>query len=94
MTALDTVNAAECGIVVRDTETALYAIMRVLNSIGAWMLPQSDNATMFDPGRLDLPSGTAVATYDFDDNIGGNPERIESGERQQGRASVESHYQV
>lgn len=84
VTALDAVNSAECGVVVTDTETALTAIMRVLNSVGAWMLPQSDNATMFDIGRLDLPSGTAVATYDFDDNIGGNPERIESGDDSKG----------
>jgi hypothetical protein len=80
VTALDSLNSAECGIVVTETETALSAIMRVLNSVGAWMLPQSDNATMFDCGRLELPSGAAVASYDFDDNIGGNPERIESGD--------------
>jgi hypothetical protein len=84
VTALDALNSAECGIVVSDTETALTAIMRVLNSIGAWMLPQSDNTTMFDTGRLDLPSGTAIASYDFDDNVGGNPERIESGDDSKG----------
>jgi hypothetical protein len=84
VTALDVLNSAECGVVVTDTESALSAIMRVLNSVGAWMLPQSDNATMFDTGRLDLPSGTAIASYDFDDNIGGNPERIESGDDSKG----------
>lgn len=84
VTALDVLNSAQCGVVVKDTESALSAIMRVLNSVGAWMLPQSDNATMFDCGRLDLPSGTGIASYDFDDNIGGNPERIESGDDSKG----------
>lgn len=48
------------------------------------MLPQSNSATMFNIGRLDMPSGSAVATYDFDDAIGGNPERIESGDDSKG----------
>jgi len=84
VTALDTLNSAECGIMVADTETALSAVTRVLNSVGAWMLPQSENSTMFDCGRLDLPTGQAVASYDFDDNIGGTPERIESGDDSKG----------
>ena len=81
---LDTINAAECGILVTQTETALAAITRVLNSIGAWMLPQSNSTSIFNLGRLDPPSGAAVASYDFDDNLGGNPERIESGDESKG----------
>jgi hypothetical protein len=84
VTALDVLNSAECGVVVSDTESALSAIMRVLNSVGAWMLPQSDNSSMFDCGRFDLPTGSPVTSYDFDDNIGGNPERIESGDDSKG----------
>jgi hypothetical protein len=84
VTALDALNSSECGIVVSDTESALGAIMRALNSVGGWMLPQSDNASMFDCGRLDLPSGTAITSYDLDDNIGDNPERIESGDDSKG----------
>lgn len=78
--ALDAANPAECGVIVHDTETGLDAISRVLNSIGGWMLPQSDSATMFNCGRLDLPSGGAVVSYDFDDSINGNPQRVESGD--------------
>lgn len=84
VTALDALNNAPCGIVVTDTEAALDAIMRVLNSVGAWMLPQSNSRTMFNLGRLDMPSGPAVASYDFDDAINGNPERIESGDDSKG----------
>lgn len=80
VTALDALNSAQCGLIVRDTESAFDAIMRVLSSIGAWMLPQSNSATMFDVGRLDLASGTAVASYDFDDAINGSPQRVESGD--------------
>lgn len=48
------------------------------------MLPQSNSRTMFNLGRLDMPSGPAVASYDFDDAINGNPERIESGDDSKG----------
>jgi len=84
VTALDAINSSKCGIIVLDTESALDSIMRMLNSIGAWMLPQSNSTTMFDLGRLDLPSGTAVASYDLDDCVGGNPQRIESGDETAG----------
>lgn len=82
--ALDVINPAECGIIVHDTENAIDAIMRVLNSIGAWMLPQSNSTSVFNVGRFDPPSGTAVATYDFDDAIGGHPQRVESGDDSKG----------
>ena len=78
--ALDVLNNAQCGIVVRDTQTGLDAIMQVLNSIGAWMLPQSNSPTMYNVGRFDPPDDNPVASYDFDANIGGNPQRIESGD--------------
>lgn len=82
--ALDAVNAAQCGILVTDTESALAAITRILNSIGAWMLPQSNSTSLFNLGRLDLPSGAPVASYDFDNNIDGNPQRVESGDDSKG----------
>ena len=84
VTALDALNSAECGILVQDTESGLEAITRVLNSVGAWMLPRSNSTSMFDLGRMDLPSGSAVASYDFEDNIGGNPERVELGDDNRG----------
>lgn len=82
--ALDVANPAQCGVLVTQTETALSAITRVLNSIGAWMLPRSNSASMFDLGRLDLPDDDPVASYDFDDNLKGVPERIESGDDSKG----------
>lgn len=78
VTALDVLSSAEHGIVVKDTETALSSITRVLS--GAWMLPQSNSSSVFNLGRFDAPSGTAVKSYDLDDNIGGDPERIETGD--------------
>ncbi len=84
VTALDALNDSECGILVQDTETALDAIMRVLNSIGGWILPQSDSASVMNVGRFGEPDGTIVATYDLDDNIGGSPERVETGDEGRG----------
>ena len=84
--ALDAINPAECGILVTQTESALSAIMRVLNSIGAWMLPQSNSKSIFNLGRLDPPDddGDPIASYDFEDNLKGNPERVESGDDSKG----------
>lgn len=82
VSALDALSNAEHGIIVKDTETALSAITRVLS--GAWMLPQSDSASVFNIGRYDAPSGVPVKTYDLDDNIGKNPERIETGDDARG----------
>lgn len=81
--ALDALNHAQCGIIVKDTETGLAAIMRVLNSVGAWMLPESDSTTLFNIGRLDPPSGTAVASYALEDCME-TPERVESGDDNKG----------
>lgn len=84
--ALDAINPAECGILVTQTESGLSAIMRVLNSIGAWMLPQSDSESIFNLGRLDPPDddGDPISSYDFEDNLKGNPERVESGDDSKG----------
>lgn len=83
VTALDALNSAQCGIIVRDTESGLNAIMRVLNSIGGWMLPASNSTTLFNVGRLDPPSGTAVASYALEDCVE-TPERVESGDENRG----------
>ena len=82
--ALDALNSAQCGIVVRDTESAIDAMMRVLNSVGAWLLPQSNSPTMYNIGRLDPPDDEPVASYDLDESIGGNPQRVESGDDSKG----------
>ncbi len=83
---LDDLNSAECGILVTQTESGLTAIMRVLNSIGAWILPQSDSESILNLGRFDSPDDEddPITSYDFDDNLGGNPERIESGDDSKG----------
>lgn len=74
VTALDALNNAECGVYLPDTQNALEAVSGVLNSIGGWILPISANASAFQMGRFDLPSGTAAASFDLDDNIGGAPD--------------------
>lgn len=72
--ALDALNSAECGIYLPDTRNTLDAISSVLNSIGGWVLPISSDASAFQLGRFDIPSDTAVASFDLDDNIGGTPD--------------------
>lgn len=82
--ALDALNDAECGILVTEGETALNAVMRVLNSVGGWLLPQPDSASVFQVGLLDEPESTAFTTYDLDDNIGGSLQRLETGDQGRG----------
>lgn len=82
--AVDAISAPECGIVVGDGDTTLQAMARVLNSIGAWFLPTVQSTTTFDMGVFVPPTGAPVAVYDLDDNLQGNPERIESGDQGNG----------
>lgn len=78
--ALDTANDAECGIIVDGDETAISVIGRVLNSIGAWILPIFGNASEYELGRFSAPSGSAVASFDIDENVGGNVDLLGSGD--------------
>jgi hypothetical protein len=50
------------------------------------MLPQSDSESIFNLGRLDPPDddGDPISSYDFEDNLKGNPERVESGDDSKG----------
>ncbi len=84
VTALDVLNSAECGIRVEADETALSAFGRLLNSVGAYLLPKNDSASVFIVGRFDEPTDPAVATYDIDDSLGGEIERIETGDEGKG----------
>lgn len=84
ITALDALNTAECGVLVQETETALSAIGHVLNSVGAWILPAMDSASDFRVGRLQEPAGTAVATFDIEDCIGGSPDMVGTGDEGRG----------
>lgn len=78
--ALDALNSAENGIHIDSDDTALNAIGRILNSVGAWILPTFSHASEFELGRLGSPSGTAVASFDLDDNIGGAPDLLSGGD--------------
>lgn len=78
--ALDALNNAEQGVYVESEETALNAIGRLLNSIGAWILPTFSHASQFELGRLEAPSGQTVASFDLDDNIGGTPDLLSGGD--------------
>lgn len=80
LAALSAANGAECGILIDSDETAGSAIARMLASVGGWILPDPLSATAFDVGRFAVPSGTAVASFNLDDNIGGDPEMIETGQ--------------
>lgn len=82
--AVDAINHPECGVLLSDGETTLAGMARVLNSISAWFLPVIGSTTTFEMGVFDSPSGTPVVTYDLDDNLEGNPERIESGDQGNG----------
>lgn len=77
-TALDALNDAEDGIRVDGDTTALDAISGVLNDIGAWMAP--NELGQFEVGRFSAPSGTAVATFDLNDNLDNPPQRVATGD--------------
>jgi hypothetical protein len=66
--ALDALNAAEVGIYLNSEETAIDAVSRVLNSIGAWISP--DRLGVFSVGRLGLASGTPVDEFGEREFIG------------------------
>ncbi len=78
--ALDSLNDAECGVIVQDAETALSAIGRLLNSIGGWILPSMASASDFLVGRFQEPTGAVIATFDLDDCLGGSPDIIGTGD--------------
>ncbi|CAH1672125.1 hypothetical protein [Chelatococcus asaccharovorans] len=66
-TALDTLNAAECGIFLDGEVTALDAMQRVLASVGGYIAPNT--LGQFEVGRLSAP-GTPVATLTERDFLG------------------------
>lgn len=63
-TALDGVNNAEVQYLVDDDRTALAAISDVLDSIGAWILPNRDGA--FEVGRFEAPVSSPALRFDLD----------------------------
>jgi hypothetical protein len=61
LTALTALNGASCGLWVNDDRTAITAIQTMLQSIGAWIVPNTQGVYTF--GRLDLPTGDAAAAF-------------------------------
>ena len=59
---LTALNGASCGLWVNDDRTALTAILRMLQSVGAWLVANAQG--VFVVGRLDLPADKApVAAF-------------------------------
>ncbi|MBN8960578.1 MAG: hypothetical protein J0H71_05555 [Rhizobiales bacterium] len=76
ITALDTVNAAECGYFVNDDRTVLVAVQDVLDSIGAWMVPDRDGTLAF--GRFNAPTVSPMTTFELDEvAIGDTLDRVD-----------------
>lgn len=61
LAALTSLNGASCGLWVNDDRTALTAISAMLASVGGWIVP--DARGVYVVGRLDLPTGAAVAAF-------------------------------
>lgn len=62
---LDTRNSAECCYFVDDNREALAAVQDVLDSIGAWMVPNNDGTLIF--GRHEAPALVPMATFDLEE---------------------------
>lgn len=60
--ALDALNPAECGYFVADNRIAINAIQDVLDSVGAWMMPDRDGTLVF--GRFGEPASSPQSIYD------------------------------
>lgn len=61
-TALDTANAAVCGVYVDSQRTVADVVSEVLNSVGAWIVP--NRLGVFQVGRFAAPAITnPVATF-------------------------------
>lgn len=82
--ALDVKNSAECGVLVTSNENALSVLQRLLKSVGGWILPDNTSTTLFNIGRLDTSFGTSVATFDLEDNLNDEVERVETGDNGNG----------
>jgi hypothetical protein len=78
ITALDAKNSAECGLLVSSAETCLASVTLVLDSIGAWIVP--DRNGVFQVGRFEAPTGTPVVSLDEDTIIGSSLQRIATGD--------------
>jgi len=59
--ALDALNSAECGVWVQDDSTGLTVMDAVTLSVGAYV--GFDRLGILRMGRLDVPSGVPVATF-------------------------------
>ncbi len=62
--ALDLRNAGECCYFVDGDRDALTAVQDVLDSIGAWMVPDRDATLVF--GRFEAPSIAPQSTFELD----------------------------
>ncbi|MGA4552386.1 hypothetical protein [Methylorubrum aminovorans] len=59
--ALQAKNGAPCGLILGGDESVLGAVTRALRSIGGWIVP--DGIGVFSVGRLELPTGEPIATF-------------------------------
>lgn len=74
---VDGKNSAVCGIIVRDDSKGIDVIQEVLDSIGAWMVPNNDGA--FTVGRLEAPTVSPALTLDIESqSIGSSLARSDS----------------
>lgn len=62
---LDAANDAECGYFVSTDRDALAAVQDVLDSIGAWMVPNLDGTLIF--GRFGAPVSSTQSIFELDD---------------------------
>lgn len=75
--ALDLLNSAECCYFVDDDRTAITAVQDVIDSIGAWMVPDRDGTLVF--GRFNAPASAPQSTYDVDTvAIGDTLDRVDN----------------
>ncbi|MBX3537342.1 MAG: hypothetical protein KF735_06890 [Chelatococcus sp.] len=66
LSALSSLNLAECGIWIDSDLSILDAVQQVLNSVGAWIAPNANG--VLEVGRFEAP-GTSSTTITMDDII-------------------------
>lgn len=75
-TELDAANNAGCGYFVDNDRTALTAAQEVLDSVGAWLVPNRDGS--FVVGRYSDPSSAPGLTFDIEEqSLGDSLERVD-----------------
>ena len=75
-TELDVMNGAACGYYVPDDRTALAAAQDVLDSIGAWLVPNRDGSLIV--GRYGAPETAPGLNFDIEEqSLGDSLERVD-----------------